>query len=55
MSTPSDTIRTATIQRSSDEANAEIFLLAVLSSDSTTTGRLPVSPRSSAAYARASS
>ena len=55
MSTPSDTIRTATIHRSPEVANAEIFLLAALSSDSTTTGRWPVSPRSSAAYARASS
>ena len=49
MSTPSDTMRTATIQRSSEPANAEIFLLAVGSSDSTTTGRLPVNPRSSEA------
>jgi len=55
MSTPSDTIRTATIHRSPEVANAEIFLLAALSSDSTSTGRWPVSPRSSAAYARASS
>src|SRR5260370_297365 len=35
MSTPSDTIRTATIHRSCEVANAEIFLLAALSSDST--------------------
>ena len=52
-STPSDTIRTATIQRSSDMANFAIFLLAVGSSDSTTTGRAPLTRRSSAAYARA--
>ena len=52
-STPSDTIRTATIQRSVDDANAEIFRLAVGSSESTTTGRAPETRRSSAAYARA--
>src|ERR1700728_307146 len=39
MSTPSDTIRTATIHRSSEVANAAIFFDAAGSSDSTTTGR----------------
>ena len=48
-STPSDTIRTATIQRAVDEANAEIFRDAVGSSDSTTTGRSPLIRRNSAA------
>jgi hypothetical protein len=54
MSTPSETMRTATIHRSSDAANAAIFRLAAGSSESTTTGRVPVRRRSSAAYARAS-
>ena len=54
MSTPSDTMRTATIQRSGDAANRAIFLLAAGSSDSTTTGRVPLMSRSSVAYARAS-
>ena len=49
MSTPSDTIRTATIQRSVDVANLAIFLLAAGSSDKTTTGRVPVMSRSSVA------
>ena len=49
MSTPSETIRTATIQRSSEAANEAIFLVAAGSSDSTTTGRRPVRPRSSEA------
>ena len=49
MSTPSETIRTATIHRSPESANAAIFRLAAGSSDSTTTGRVPVSRRSSAA------
>ena len=48
-STPSDTMRTATIQRAVDWANAEIFLLAVGSSESTTAGRSPLILRSSAA------
>ena len=52
-STPSDTIRTATIQRSPDPANAEILRLAAGSSESTTTGRDPLTRRSTAAYARA--
>ena len=49
MSTPSETIRTATIHRSSDSANPAIFLLAAGSSESTTTGRVPVRRRSSPA------
>ncbi len=49
MSTPSDTMRTATSQRSSEASNAPIFLDAAGSSDSTTTGALPVISRSSAA------
>ena len=49
MSTPSDTIRTATIQRSWETANWPIFLLPAGSSDSTTTGRVPVIRRSSPA------
>ena len=49
MSTPSETIRTATIHRSSESAKAAIFLLAAGSSESTTTGRFPVSLRSRAA------
>ncbi len=48
-STPSDTIRTATIQRAVEAANPEIFLDAVGSSDSTTTGRSPLIRRSSPA------
>ncbi len=54
-STPSETIRTATIQRSSDSANFEIFLLAPASSESTTVGCLPVIRFRMAAYARARS
>ena len=42
MSTPSETIRTATIQRSSPAANASIRALAPGSSDSTTVGGSPV-------------
>jgi hypothetical protein len=49
MSTPSETMRTATIHRSPDAANAAIFLLAAGLSESTTTGRVPVTRRSSAA------
>jgi hypothetical protein len=44
---------TATIQRAVEPANAEIFLDAVGSSESTTTGRSPLIFRSSPAYARA--
>ena len=42
-------MRTATSQRSPDLANAAIFRLAEGSSESTTTGRDPVTRRSSAA------
>ena len=49
MSTPSETIRTATIHRSPDVANLAIFRLAAGSSESTTTGRAPQMRRSSAA------
>ena len=52
-STPSDTIRTATIQRSSESAKAWIRLLEPGSSDSTSTGLVPLISASSSAYARA--
>ncbi len=42
MSTPSDTMRTATIQRDSDEANSEMRSLAAFSSERTTVGFCPV-------------
>ena len=42
MSTPSDTIRTATIQRRSDSVNAAIRFEAVFSSESTTVGGSPL-------------
>ncbi len=42
MSTPSLTIRTATIHRASDAVNAAIFLDAVFSSDRTTVGGSPL-------------
>ena len=48
-STPSETIRTATIQRSSDAAKSSMRALAPASSDSTTVGASPVMRRSCAA------
>ena len=53
MSTPSDTIRTATIQRCSEAANEAIRPEAPSSSESTTTAGSPVISCSSFAYARA--
>ena len=53
-STPSDTMRTATIHRSSDAANSSMRSEAPLSSERITAGRWPVSASSCAAYARAS-
>ena len=55
MSTPSLTIRTATIQRSSESVKAAIFFDPVFSSESTTVGASPLIFFSSAAYARAES
>ena len=52
-STPSDTIRTATIQRSVDRWNSPIRRLACGSSESTTVAGSPVIRLSSTAYARA--
>ena len=52
-STPSDTIRTATIHRSSDAENSSIRADAPASSDSTTVGLVPVIDSSTRAYARA--
>lgn len=54
-STPSDTMRTATIQRSLLAANSSIRFEAPVSSDSTTVALLPVISRISLAYARAES
>ena len=52
-STPSDTIRTATIQRLSESPNWPIFFDDAFSSESTTVGDSPVIFLSSPAYARA--
>ena len=54
-STPSDTIRTATIQRAWESVNVAIFFDAAFSSDSTTVGASPETCLSRAAYARAES
>ena len=53
MSTPSDTMRTATSQRSSEPSNAASRRDAVGSSDRTTTGGCPVIVSSVVAYSRA--
>ncbi len=55
MSTPSDTIRTATIQRFSESVKPAIRLDAAFSSESTTVGDSPLIFFSRAAYARAES
>jgi hypothetical protein len=53
MSTPSDTMRTATIQRLSAAANFAIRSLAAFSSESTTVGFSPVIDCRIVAYERA--
>ncbi len=54
-STPSDTMRTATIQRSSPWLNSSMRSEAPASSDRTRVARCPVMSRMSFAYARADS
>lgn len=54
-STPSDTMRTATIQRSSPALNSSIRFDAPVSSERTTVAFVPVISRISFAYARAES
>ncbi len=54
-STPSDTMRTATIQRSSLSLNSSMRFEAPVSSERTRVGRVPVISRISLAYARADS
>ena len=49
MSTPSTTIRTATIHRRSPSVNSTILREPVFSSESTTVGASPEMPRSSLA------